>query len=40
MGYGLEALAGMVRADVFVGYNGNTYNNWGVRMVLNLKMFE
>ena len=40
MGYGLEALAGMVRADVFVGYNGNTYNNWGVRMVLNLKMFK
>ncbi|MES2778614.1 MAG: DUF5686 and carboxypeptidase regulatory-like domain-containing protein [Bacteroidota bacterium] len=37
IGYGLEALSGIVRADVFAGYKGSSYNNWGVRVILNLK---
>lgn len=40
LGYGLEVLGGMARGDVFVGLKDNSYNNWGMRVVLNLKMFE
>ncbi|MES2559593.1 MAG: DUF5686 and carboxypeptidase regulatory-like domain-containing protein [Bacteroidota bacterium] len=37
IGYGLEALGGLLRADVFAGYKGTSYNNWGVRVILNFK---
>lgn len=40
LGYGLEALGGLVRADVFAGYTGNRYSNWGVRLILNFKGLE
>lgn len=40
IGYGLETMAGVLRADVFAGYKGSNYDNWGVRLVLNLRIFR
>lgn len=40
IGYGLETFAGLVRADVFAGYKGTNYNNWGLRVILNLRTFN
>lgn len=40
IGYGLETMGGVVRADVFAGYKGSSYNNWGVRVILNLRFFN
>ena len=39
-GYGLEAFGGLVRADVFAGYKGSNYNNWGLRLILNFKELQ
>jgi hypothetical protein len=40
LGYGLEILSGLVRGDVFVGLKDNSYNNWGMRLILNLKVLN
>jgi hypothetical protein len=40
LGYGVDNIYAFIRADVFVGLKDNEYNNWGVRVILNLKIFE
>ncbi len=39
-GYGLTELFGFARVDVFAGFRGSQYNNWGVRAILNLNGFK
>lgn len=40
IGYGIDRIFGFLRTDVFVGLKDNQYNNWGVRVVLNMSMFK
>jgi hypothetical protein len=40
VGYGVDRILGLLRADVFVGLKGNAYNNWGVRLVINTSMLS
>ena len=40
LGYGLTELFGFARVDVFAGFKGSQYNNWGIRAVFNLQGFE
>jgi hypothetical protein len=40
IGYSIDGIIGFMRVDVFAGFKQTTYNNWGVRLVVNLKGIE
>jgi hypothetical protein len=37
IGYSIDQIIGLLRLDVFAGFKNTTYNNWGVRLVLNIQ---
>jgi hypothetical protein len=37
IGYSVDGIIGFIRLDVFAGFKQTTYNNWGVRLVLNIR---
>jgi hypothetical protein len=36
IGYSIDGIIGVMRLDVFAGFQNTSYNNWGVRLVLNI----
>jgi hypothetical protein len=40
LGYGIDEIMGVMRLDVFAGFKNTKYNNWGIRLVLNIKGIE
>lgn len=40
LGYSAGGVLGFIRLDVFAGFKGVNYNNWGVRLILTLEQFE
>jgi hypothetical protein len=36
IGYSVDGIIGVFRVDVFAGFKNTTYNNWGVRLIMNI----